>query len=104
MKKLIQKWLGITEIQRMVGIKQYNDVEIIAPYALAKMKDIQEIKDKLNKLQAINFSQVKGMALVDITKIEDRLDSLEDNLKTKETALKFVFDDINNDIKKLKDR
>ena len=104
MKKLIQKWLGITEIQRMVGIKQYNDVEIIAPYALAKMKDIQEIKDKLNKLQAINFSQVKGMALVDITKIEERLDSLEDNLKIKETALKFVFDDINNDINKLKDR
>ena len=65
---------------------------------------IDSLEDKLNKLQAINFSQVKGMALVDITKIEDRLDSLEDNLKTKETALKFVFDDINNDIKKLKDR
>jgi|14BtaG_2_1085337.scaffolds.fasta_scaffold171300_2 hypothetical protein len=79
MKKLIQKWLGITKIQRMVGIKQYNDVEITAPYALAKMKDIQEIKDKLNKLQAINFSQVKGMALVDITKIEERLDNLECN-------------------------
>ena len=65
---------------------------------------IDSLEDKLNKLQAINFSQVKGMALVDITKIEERLDSLEDNLKIKETALKFVFDDINNDINKLKDR
>ena len=48
MKKLIQKWLGIVSLE-----------------------------DKMKWWIETNLSEVKGMALVDVKKIYDRLDSIE---------------------------